>query len=131
MTKLRTLLGLLMMIAIFACHEAPQMPVERESATVSSAPHSALEHATTSHDLSRFDFSPIGQADCDRFVGIAAMCFRNARQRGVEVLIQSYADSLKTLRSMAGKPEHAELLAELCRQQLEATPELKAAMLCD
>jgi hypothetical protein len=80
--------------------------------------------------ITRFDFTPLGQPDCDAFLMFAKQCFANAKQRGVEVIIDGYADGFKNFRGLVGKPEYKETLATICRQQLDGREQLRASLLC-
>jgi hypothetical protein len=121
-------LPLLLVLTLLGCNQSEP---EQTNTTPSNAPPSPpAVAAKPSFDLSKADFSPIGQADCDAFLQFAQRCFSTTTMPAAHIVIEPYFEHFKTLRSLAKAQPRPEILDTLCRQQLDSIPQVKASLAC-
>jgi hypothetical protein len=127
----------LILFSLCACDKQQDSSAGLSSATAQSADAelnaAALKSAQhmTAFDLSKADFSPIGQADCDAFLVFAKQCFSTVSMPGAEILIPPYFEHMEMLRRMAKETPPPAILKTLCKQQLDSKAQLKESMRCE
>jgi hypothetical protein len=132
--------AMILLLILSACDSKPPAAVETEPAQPTKRAHTADEQLhqaaarsaarMANFDLSKADFSPIGQADCDAFLLFAKQCFSSATMPGTETLLPATFEHINMLRRMAGQKPQPSILNTLCQQQVDSQEQLKAAFGC-
>jgi hypothetical protein len=151
---IKNLLTVVFALALLACQESPSpatplvraaelkqaqgAQASRTSTTSATSSETELQKAAqksqerlAAFELSKADFSPMGQTDCDAFLIFAKQCFTSIKMPGTESLLPHYFNQLDMLRRMSQENPRPDILDTLCKQQVDSQAQLKAAFQCE